>query len=92
MNITRINEFQSAPNKEEELFEFLKSLLPYITSSEGSISCEVLRHTEKANTFIVIERWQSIEAHEKSVRQFPKEQMQAAMSLLGSPPNGGYYA
>ena len=34
MNITRINEFQSAEGKEDELFDFLKSLVPYITSSD----------------------------------------------------------
>jgi quinol monooxygenase YgiN len=92
MGITRINEFQSAPNKEEELYVFLKSLIPYIASSEGSISCEVLRHNENTNTFLVIEKWQSIESHKKSVGEFPKEQMQAAMSLFGCPPKGGYYA
>lgn len=92
MNVTRINEFQSASGKEEELFIFLKSLLSYITSSAGSISCEVLRSTESSDTFLVIEKWQSIEDHKKSVGQFPKEQMQAAMNLLGSPPKGSYYA
>lgn len=43
MGITRINEFQAAEGKAEELFTFLKSLIPYISSSEGCKSCEVLR-------------------------------------------------
>ncbi|MDK2125239.1 putative quinol monooxygenase [Parachitinimonas caeni] len=92
MSITRINEFQSAPGKEEELFLFLNSILPYIASSEGAISCEVLRHAENKSSFVVIEKWQSIEAHKQSVSQFPKEKMQAAMSLFGLPPKGAYYA
>ncbi len=91
MNITRVNQFQSAQKKEEELFKFLKSLIPYITSSEGCISCEILRSNESKDQFLVIEKWQSIEAHKKSIELFPKEEMQAAINLFGAAPNGSYY-
>jgi len=91
MNVTRINEFQAAEGKAEELFEFLKSLLPYITSSEGCESCEVLRNKDAQESFVVIEKWNSVESHQKSIESFPKEDMQAAMSLFGAPPKGGYY-
>lgn len=40
-NILHIHE--TAVSKAEELFEFLKSLLPYISSSKGCESCELLR-------------------------------------------------
>lgn len=56
MSITRVNEFQSAQEKEEKLFKFLKSLISYITSSEGCISCEVLRSNESKDKFLVIEK------------------------------------
>ncbi len=91
MNITRINEFQSAEGKEDELFDFLKSLVPYITSSDGCLMCEVLKNDEFPNKFIVIEKWDSKESHKKSIELFPKEQMQDAMSLFGDTPKGGYY-
>lgn len=91
MTITRINEFQAAESKAEELFEFLKSLIPYILSSTGCLSCEVLRNDENRNSFIVIERWDSVEAHQKSIENFPKAEMQAAMPLFGAPPKGAYY-
>lgn len=91
MNITRVNEFQAAEGKSDELFEFLKSLIPYISSSEGCTSCEVLRNSEHPDIFIVIEKWASIESHKASVENFPKEQMQDAMSLFGAPPKGSYY-
>lgn len=91
MHVTRITEFKAAENKAEELYEFLKSLVPYISSSAGCISCEVLRSNEDKSRFTVIEKWESIDLHKKSVDNFPKEEMQAAMSLFGAPPKGGYF-
>lgn len=91
MSITRINEFQASVGKSEELFDFLKSLVPYISSSEGCISCEVLRNYENPDSFAVIEKWESIDFHKKSIENFPKEEMQASMNLFGAPPKGNYY-
>lgn len=90
--ITRINQFQAAEDKADELHTFLTSLLPYISGSDGCISCEVLRNTEEKGTFAVIERWESKEAHQQSIAQFPQEEMQAAMPLFGGPPSGAYYS
>ena len=91
MSIKRINEFQAQETKGDECFQFLKSIVPFITSSEGCISCELLRNTDNPLMFVVLEEWDRIESHKKSVQRFPAEQMQAAMSLLGAPPNGNYY-
>ena len=91
MSITRINEFKSTENKDEELFEFLKSLIPYISSSEGCLSCEVLQNLDDRSNFVVLEKWESIEHHKQSIENFPKEDMQSAMSLFGAPPKGGYF-
>lgn len=91
MSVTRINEFKAAENKAEALYEFLKSLLPYISSSEGCKSCEVLRSDDDQSSFIVLEKWDSIDLHKRSVGNFPKEKMQATLSLFGAPPKGSYF-
>lgn len=91
MMITRINEFQAAEGKADELFLLLTSLIPYISSSDGCISCEVLRHQDKEDRFVVIEKWDSIESHKKSIENYPQEAMQAAMPLFGAPPKGDFY-
>ncbi len=90
--ITRINQFQAADGKADELHTFLISLLPYISGSAGCISCEVLRNTEDKGAFAVVERWESKEAHQQSIAKFPQEEMQAAMLLFGGPPSGAYYS
>lgn len=92
MSITRINEFTAAEGKSEELYEFLKSLIPYITDSEGCLGCDVLRKVGNDNEFVVIEKWASEGSHKNSVGNFPKEKMQAAMVLFGAPPTGAYYS
>ncbi len=91
MSITRINEFRAAEGKAGELHALLKSLVPYIASSDGCRGCEVLRSHDQRGNFVVIERWDSIEFHKKSIDQFPKEEMLAAVALFGAPPKGTYY-
>lgn len=91
MSITRINEFNAAEGKSDQLFAFLKSLIPFITSSDGCTSCQLLRQQDDPNCFVVIEQWLSEACHQASIANFPQEQMQAAMPLFGSAPQGRYF-
>ena len=91
MTIVRVNEFTAAEGKASELYTFLESLIPYISGSEGCLSCELLQHHEHDNQFMVIERWHSIENHQQAITNYPQEDMQAAMSLFGAPPKGAYF-
>jgi quinol monooxygenase YgiN len=90
--ITRINQFESAKERSEELYFFLKSLGPYISGSKGCASFEVLRSTSSASSFVVLEKWADIDCHKLSLENFPKDKMQAAMPLFGAAPKGDYYA
>ncbi len=91
MSITRLNEFEAAEGKEDALYAFLQSILPHIAGSEGCVSCELLRHQDNPTKFVILERWVSVAAHQQSLANFPKEDMQAIMPLLGAPPKGAYY-
>ena len=91
MIVTRINKFCAAPGKTDEVLEFLKSLIPYILSSKGCLACEVLQHSGEKNHFVVLEKWESIEWHKKSIENFPKEKISAAMALFAEAPEGDYY-
>lgn len=92
ITIKRINEFKAKESKGDELFEFLKSIISFIKSSEGNISCEVLRSCENPLKFIVLEEWTNAELHKKSVQAFPAEKMKSAIDLLEIPPKGEYYS
>ncbi|WDE12984.1 putative quinol monooxygenase [Thalassomonas haliotis] len=91
MSVTRINEFLAAEGKAEELFTFLKSLMSYISSSDGCESCEVLQSNDNEHIFVVIEKWNSEHSHKQSIENYPKEKMAAAMPLIGAPPKGSFY-
>lgn len=91
MTITRINEFQAADGKQKELFAFLKSLMTYIAGSKGCVSCEALACSSDEMKFVVIEKWESEEAHTQSLANYPAEKMRAAMLLIGAPPKGDFY-
>jgi quinol monooxygenase YgiN len=91
MSVMRITEFYASKGKEGELLALLQSVIPYITSSMGSESCEVLRHIDKHQCFVVIEKWTDIEAHRVCAAQIPKDKMDAAMRLFSEPPKGAYY-
>lgn len=91
MSIVRVNEFTAATGKSAELFSFLQTLVPYIAGANGCLACELLKHHEHSDQFMVIERWESIEDHQLAITNYPQEAMQAAMSLFGAPPKGNYY-
>lgn len=91
MSIVRVNEFTAAAEKSSELYTFLQTLVPYISSAKGCISCELLKHNEHSDQFMMIERWDEIESHQLAITDYPQEKMQAAMSLFGAAPKGTYY-
>ena len=91
MTITRINEFEAMPEKGAELHAFLVSLQRYIKSSKGCLSCEVLTKTDNDLMLVVIEKWETKEAHRQSIESYPQEKMAEVMPLFALPPKGSYY-
>ena len=89
--IKRINQFRASDGNEVEMFEFLRSLIPYISSSPGCRSCEVMVEIEDTSRCAVIEEWESVEHHKAAAANFPKEEMAKAMVLFARPPTGVYY-
>ena len=91
MSITRINEFQAQEGKGEALRDLIHSFVPMIESSDGCYSCQVLQSQEDPTRIVVIEVWDSTEAHQASMKNIPPGALQEAMTLLAGPPKGGYY-
>ena len=91
MSITRINEFQAQEGKGEALRDLIESFVPLIESSDGCQSCQLLQSQEDSTRIVVIEVWDSTEAHQASMKNIPPGALQEAMTLLAGPPKGGYY-
>ncbi len=91
MTITRINEFHAREGEGEGLFTLVKSFLPQIEKTAGCRSCKLLRHHQDPNRLVVVEEWDSVEAHQAARQSIPSETMVEAMKLLAAPPTGEYW-
>ncbi len=91
MSVTRINEFLAKPGQEPALHEFLVSVVETIIGSSGCVSCQLLSSQENPARFVVIEVWQSVEAHKGAARAIPADQIQRVMGLLAASPKGEYF-
>lgn len=92
MGVTRVNKFEAKEGMATGLHEFLMSIVPLVEQSQGCMSCQVLQNQERLNEFVVIEVWDSVSAHQASVKNIPPEKIAVIMPLLASPPGGAYYA
>ena len=92
MTITRINEFQARADMINELQAFLLSIVPSISSSDGCLSCQVLQSHADPTQYVVLEAWDSIEAHQASAKAIPPEMFANVMQLLAGPPRGEYFS
>lgn len=91
MSVVRIGEFRAAEGKGEALADFLASIVPIILGSEGAVSCELYRDQGEPFRFVMIERWQTAEAHQASVRNIPPDMLKQAMALFSEAPKGSYF-
>lgn len=91
MTITRINRFEAKEGFEDELFEFLRSVISIIQESPGCLSCRLLRSLDSPAHLAIIEEWESVEAHQNAAKAIPPEKMNEAMTLFAGPPTGTYY-
>jgi len=92
MSITRINEFQARDGEGDALSAFLVSLVASIEGANGCLSCRVLRSHERPAHIMMIEEWDSVEAHQASLKDIPPGTFKQATDLLAKAPHGEYYS
>ena len=91
MSITRINEFRAIAGSGDLLRDCIQSSVPIIESSAGCLSCELLQSQKDPHHIIVIEIWESVDAHQASLKNVPPEVFHQARKFLAAPPTGEYY-
>ena len=89
-SVTRINEFTALEGRGDELRDLIAAFLPSIEASPGCRSCRLLQGIDDPARIVVIEEWESVEAHRTAMGEIPREGLQAAMALLAEPPTGRY--
>jgi quinol monooxygenase YgiN len=92
VSITRINEFQAKDGQAQRLRDFLTSIVSAIEASEGCRLCRLLQDLDDDGSFVVIEFWESVDAHKASIKDIQPEQLEEIMQLLSGSPQGRYFA
>lgn len=91
MTITRINEFQASSGNETALWEIMKEVKQVVLSNKGAINCQALQNQDDPTKMIVIEQWESMEAHQTAAQKIPAYLFEQAMKLVAQRPTGAYY-
>ena len=92
MTILRIGEVQAREGQGDALLEHLQTFfIPGIESSQGWISYQILRHQDDPTRIMIIEVWESVEAHRASAMSIPPEVVQKVRELVAGSLSGGYY-
>jgi quinol monooxygenase YgiN len=93
MTITRIGEMKAQKGQEKALLSFLETVvMPALDASAGMQSYHLLQNQVDPTCFIFIELWDSIEAHQASVKNIDPRQIEIVMKLLADQPRGEYYS
>lgn len=91
MSVIRLGEMRTGTEQVAEMEEFLLSIVPLITGSDGCISCRLFHSQEDPTRFVMIEEWEDVAAHQASVQNIPPEKLAAIRPLLAAPPTGEYF-
>ena len=93
MTITRIGEMKARKGQEEALRSFFDAvIMPAVKASAGIQSYHLLQNQVEPTRFISIELWDSIEAHQASVKKIDPRQIENVMNLLADTPQGEYFS
>lgn len=90
VSVARINEFRAKDGQAQVLRDLLASIMPVIEASDGCSSCRLLRDLYDEKTFVIVEVWDSVEAHKASFGNITQEQLEEVTRLLAGPPQGRY--
>lgn len=92
MSITYLGYSQAKPEAIENLHHFLLTVVqPAVRGSEGNESCQMWQSQDDPTQFVVMEVWESVEAHRASIKNITQEEINEYMKLVAAAPRGSYY-
>ena len=77
-------------DRADELKDALFALAAAVRAIPGCEAVEVLRDADRAERFVFIERWASVDAHKQGAAALPKELMGAVMAPLAGRPEAAW--
>jgi quinol monooxygenase YgiN len=92
MTIIRQYTMTATDGQADTLLAALRALATAVEALPGSEGVELLRDVERAERFVFVERWASVEVHKAGAGGIPKELISAVMAPLAAPLEGAYLA
>jgi heme oxygenase (mycobilin-producing) len=91
MPIARHYLMQAAPGQEKALEAILLTLADMAGGMEGCVGVQLLHDAGNAARFVLIEKWESVDAHTAAVAGFSREIGKALRATLAHPLEGAYF-
>ncbi|MDB6031294.1 MAG: antibiotic biosynthesis monooxygenase [Verrucomicrobiales bacterium] len=92
MAVTRLNYFAAKAEQREALARFLFDEIQVVINAEGCLSCRLLCDYANPLEFVILESWESVEAHQKAAGMIPKEQIMSVMQYFGEAAQGRLFS
>ncbi len=90
--ITRMGEMRAKEGKESQLHAFIaRVIVPALQTADGCQACHIWQADGEPGRYLIVEEWDSVEAHQASVKQIDPDDIKAIMELLDDSPAGHYY-
>jgi quinol monooxygenase YgiN len=89
--ITRINTFKARTGQGDSLRGKFAGIVPSIQATPGCLSCKLLQGVDDPDQIVVLEEWESVEAHQAAVKNIKPSDFAAVMPLLAERPSGTYF-
>lgn len=91
MSITMVIEFKGKEGKGEAIIAWFHKNFERMSTADGLISHRLYHNSEKPDTILSIEEWESEEAHRALVQKMDDEDWQPYVSPLLAEPLAGTY-
>lgn len=90
MTVYRHYKMTGASGQGEALRDALAGLATHVRLGPGCIGVELLRDDANPESFVFIEKWESIDAHKNARNHLPKACIDPVHAALATPPEGIY--
>jgi quinol monooxygenase YgiN len=92
MSVVRLGELQARDGQAQALLEYLEQyFVPSIQAAEGCTAYLLLRRQDDPNRILILEVWETQDAHRASAKSIPVHVLEQVRQLLAASPSGAYY-
>lgn len=78
------------PDQATSLQNALLAIVPAVSSQDGCIGVEVFQDKDAPVRFLLLEKWRSVDHHQRALAAMPDGALDGVMAALAGPPEASY--